>query len=1481
MTESKSLPIAKILEFLFDQLVLTDSVEELKDLQNSLASICRTHPSVWASVIFTRLSNFQISQQQSEWKRFLAHLGSIRPFPEGVETLEPIVDMCVTSLFSVESSIREASLRALMGISATYSDLVLSKLSFALKIYRLSNEVVLLVENLLVLHQDIHYPILGLLSTLLQNEDFLKPEFLGMLSTCISQACETLLGSHPSMERLPSPAPEGRSTVTDPELMSKCVDIYGILSPFCWRKDYLSSPCLFEITRATCHLMSILPESVYSEGSIHSMQTALLRIAVHARDSYQLVNVIDAISVLTSAGLFQTDLETCRAILPILVDITVALGPLSLMAHRESTTPVEVKLRGLWSRVPSMTVSVIIDRIYANLSQVDRIVCLNFLRLSIERKKSIANPEKLVQCIETMCGQIESSPFFVYSVLSLIRSSIGLEGFSLSVPMIDYVIQRSLEDKTNSDEPSTLRSNWFVENRADPVTGPSVNQTRTYAQNLLTCLSETDFRGHLRERVLAALKSMPIVGLLSLIESLVAFDHPMASRSSSSCCIDILAWYLTLLADDNPPRLWAKLLSVLGFESPEAGVSLVRVCDLNTGLAERIFNVLLSCRFLSKIPQSRLKKLLSLATSLVKLLPDSVAERAILAMLKQSDQEICGFVSGNRAFIDDFGRLIGEVGNRRLPEYLRILSESSQFISGSSSRLIVIIGIKKNSSEIISCIIRSSLGYSSEDANEKFYSLLKSTYLEPCLDTLIGLAKPASGIEPQSLITLTTLSAIPRIVGNVKRTAVDEEIGSIMNKIISLSLPLIVFRGDPSEGYSIPLVSLRAIEAVAALASVVPCMSTINLDNSIQYGVSLLVHGIAVFSTIDTSKYSDRIDSVSNLLVAVLKQPSHPWMGLCKLAQLLGLAGTSSPLPILRIVTLKVFLNVVATVVAKWKAFETSKIAEWFDCVLLLIPRLADPVTRDTAQSILEILLTSRGLNPQSKIESVVASSDHLPDALVPSVVQLLLQCASDGYHDSGVYALGVLDRILNDRGDSIGDPAPLVSLMISQSEKFSSVQEDIIRCITTFSSKKLEKILREILDQVIACNGFNDSQVHTLKAIVKQKPLLVPAINYLTDVMINGGSEIETDFAAHALEVTLSVDSSLVSSLIKKSSHQLLAAALMHSNGQNAITTLVLSKLSIPTTTPISSVVSTYISVIPEIQVDGLATFALPFLFRPNQKTVAQAILCEVIKSGKLSQGTLRDVSGGITRARSIDGLEALFKRKIFGVDQLDVLIELLSDSQSLPRALEVLVQVGEACTRPEAKIDLKRRLLGIGPLLCNLISDGISFEEARLNSMVFSLLNRFVSSIAQIASFMPRDDTCTVSFMKLVEDRLLVEIEIRNLYFDSLGESDEVLLRSATALHNLTNQSFFGFSHFENVLLKYFESLDLYSRTSPSRSPLVIEGAARIAVEIANRSGSDERNCILSTLMRYMKTNRKNFLLTAARDGIITSMGSIVFVS
>ena len=332
----------------FDYLVA--GLYESDDYSESLSKLAAEYPFVWVE---TLLANFSVLNQADDSKKWIKLLLQISANVDDIE----IVDLCVTSIHSVNVNIRKASVCALTQIG---SQIALSPLLVSLELFTVNLEVFAVLGAFAgPLSPQILEFLLGLFT---RDPELVMSQYLGAICDCVS-----VLISESSI---------------DPALL---VTAWELISPLCWSRSLIASKTfLFEVIKATCCLCVRVP--ALEPAAVHSVQTALMRTSVHALTRTQLVLTIEAIHELLKGGkLFHCD-ETRNIFIPILIDLgittqiaTHAANALNTPAHDEPPSVCTCML-SLWGDMTEDGVAFVLERVVSKkLSVADRTVCLVYL----------------------------------------------------------------------------------------------------------------------------------------------------------------------------------------------------------------------------------------------------------------------------------------------------------------------------------------------------------------------------------------------------------------------------------------------------------------------------------------------------------------------------------------------------------------------------------------------------------------------------------------------------------------------------------------------------------------------------------------------------------------------------------------------------------------------------------------------------------------------------------------------------------------------------------------------------------------------------------------------------------------------------------------------------------------------------------------------------------------------------------------------
>ena len=1443
--------VEKVLEHLFSSLTgSSESASRTNVLSASISKIAKEYPQEWCVSLVSQFSRLEPAANKAEWICLLSHISEISPFPSmDAQWLETIIDRSVTSLHSVDQGMRVASFSALRTISSRNASPVLAKVCFSLKIYALNGEILDLLKILTEEAHDISEleKLLKLYQMLLCDD--LHPDHLGRLGTCISQAFLS-----------------GQASELSPIYKS----LYEQLFPLCWKQNLMNSSALFGIFEA---VITIIPNDEIS--SLASLQNGIVRLLVCTRSVADLVSILGTVRIMASKNQFLVTNESVSSAIPILIDIGISLGPLSLLSPNPSAAV--SALLNLFSDMTEKGRSFLLDRISmaSKLSLLDRLVSIIFLSHSIVPATSA---ELLVTCIDSLCAkQTQEEAYMNLAILNLLfESAKTVKNFQLTVPMVDFVIKLAVMDPV-TDSPSSLRQYWFSMKTTSDLEeyGPSSSAVREIARDVLIKLSLEKEGPVLQERVLEKVAELQECGLKHLLKCL-----PEASISNHPKWVEIFTFVSIVWsdheADESVVPGSSSKLKFKGF-----------VDSLEVSVKEEIFAFLLSKKMFERCDITKCVEY----ANLVFPHQTGLATRVIMDCVENAEQEILQQImssgltqSQSIDFLSFFGNLISSLS---FSEFQTLQVQLNQLILKSRSRLVVFMGLKRSSSDLLLFLIaRTGLGAFNFDP------LHTLQFLDPCVETLKEVVMDEtdgrkSNLAPDSLPVIVTLETLAKILSR----QIEAE-NTYLNNLMSLVLPLVVFQGESATGASVPLTSLKAMEVCAKISKVENfSISTKNFQHSIQFAVSVLVHGISSFSTIDTALYADRIAATSTLLISVLSHSFNVWLGLSRLAQLLSAAGTNSPLPILRAVTMEVFAQVARQCLVR----KSTDCMQWLECLVVVIPRTKDPVTTEISFPLMNLFADK--LNGDDIFQ--LTDPEVVPDDCLVGCAQLLLHASCDAHHESAIFVLSILNALLSQRGHSISqlETANLVSHMFSLAEKSGTVQSEILQCVHALCSIHLNSSLKEIVHAAVETGNISESQQEAIRAIAKEKKLLVGFVSFMNDLMINTAPEVDGNLArepiiaSKALQIALSVDDSLVPAMVSQFAPELLGSALLllanTDSALDLIKTIFLNLNVILTRSDPEEIICLFAD--NREQVPTLVNFIIPFLHRhgpaaslANQRDMAERILCTLTEKFDTPFDQIRTA---FAKTRSGKGLSYVLKHKksLFRVEDLHIVVEIannpLSGNTAITEAVQILILAAEMGAKIDADPIWKTTLLATISTVTDIIVNKINSENVFDNVSLFKACLTLASNLCQVAAF--TQDTDAVSeFKSTISKTTLIEIQIRRSYLSSLKEDYENLCeKTLDRLEKIAHRPIFTFRDFENQLLKYLSpDFAVVSRLSASRSPLVVEGAAIIAVAIANSSPAHEQTRIIHAVLRLMRTSRRKFLADACKERVAGVLGDIV---
>ena len=1448
-----SAAVQQVFNRLFDSLVSEATSSSTPPSASSIGKIASVYPQIWCKTTKSRLDALKPSTSPLQWIALLGHISACVPFPcVPLSDLEPLIEYSVTSIFSVDERIRVVGFSSLRSISTLSPDAVLAKLAFSLKIYAPNAQVLSLLESLIVVSRENAKRIHQLLLMLLSEEEAVHADLIGSVAECVASAA---LSATAQAEK---------------QLLA---DLLEALLPMCWRQDLMNSRSIFGIFKAVAALLTVLPDRT----ALRSVQSGVMRLLVSTKSEENLKSVIETVKILVSCELFCETDETVSACVPILIDIGIAIGPLAVL---QADGPVPAALALLWRSMTDAGVQFLTIRLMGELSVTDKLVSMVYFTAALAGRRAAGNCAELsAQCIDQLCSQmnpVKAEPYLVSAVLELVKTT-----GRVSESTVQFLIA-AVTNETSDNVPSSIRQYWFSPSSGSGDSGPSKLAVRAQACSVLTILAESakDGAALILTQVTEAMKKFPSSGVDCLVSCLVK-----VRRGAAPLPPEVVVWS-HLNCEDR-----AVLTELTG---SSLDVYLERIGD--DKFSEQVVECLLSKPVVERLSGGGVMSALAVARSLIRVAPEGAMRRAVLQCLQRSDQDL---IRVGSAIVEPFAILLGELGKHRFSDFTAIVSEMTIFLSKTKHRLIVIFGLKKNSSELVSCIVRASLGYAAPYCPP---AEVTDRLVSPCLETLKELMSVKSVIAPTSELVAATLGAVERVFQAATAAAV---VSSAMNELVTTMLPLVVFNADEADGESPPRVAvmaLRAITAIASAESFTP--TTFNFDHAMQFSVSLLVHRVTSFSTVASDEHDERIAVVSALLVSMLRHSFNRWLGVSRLAQLLLPAGSNSPLPILRLICSRVFLEVVKCVLQDCPRPTDSM--EFIESLAIMIPRTFDPVTKDVSKDAARIVMEAAGAvwPAHAELGTILVHSHVLPSSTLTGFAQLMLHASTDGDHGAAVATLDLLNSILLARGEDISsaDSAGIVSKMLTYADRQPAVQPQILECLFSLSLAHLSTSLNEIVSEsLINERLLSDAQVGAIRALAREKKLLVGFLNFMSDLMNNAepksGETIagESVVAAKAMQIALTVNDSLIPVIVGKLAAPLFGTCLLFQQQaaiENNLVDVVLRLLGAPEEgRTVETAVRAFLERVDQQQVTGLVEFLIPFLSRDVggirslavQKATAETALCALLsRSDKLPNATR--IKEAFAKAHSVKGLRQVLIQmpSIFSLNDLKLVIRLLETDALMSDSLAVVLVAAEMSAKPKGDQEWRIELLDSVDQLTEIVTTRINCEQVEDNLELFKLCLNIAGLMCDVAGFCS-EPIVVEAFRNTVATKLLLELEIRAEVLMDLHDDDpQFVARTIEKLRKVRGNAAFAFSDFKRTLAKYLNPKSddlLYSRSSPSRSPLVVHGAAKMTVAIINNTNSPtDRSVMMRSLIRIINARRKNFLLDSAKEHVIDAIGELV---
>ena len=1339
----------KVVEHLLACLCSAGNPAAVASFSDSLAKVARVYPSTWSSATLEEFRKLNQASDQGRWIRLLSHISHLS-VPVESEEIESISDMCITSVHSVDLNIRRASVSALVSIGRVHAKLVLTKLLLSLETHSVNFEIFEVLSLLCASKQDLDR-ILSLIKRLfLEEAELVLSQYLGAVCQTVAQVCFWSVRdclANDSLDPIGNLLREQR--VASGLLQPLLCEMWELVSPLCWSKNLLADAALYDVVRASVSLIAVLPDSACSSSAVHSIQTSLLRLAIHARTSHQLTCSIESIRILAIAGKMMEDEETVGAIVPILIDLGIGINPLSFLV--KPVGPVQLAMQRLWQDMSSRGVTFLVNRIGHShkLSLADRLVTLHYLEMGVQsRKRAGSLMDSLVSCLDHLCQvslkniSAEAEPLIHYALLQLIKQVLGS---SLTVPCWDYLLALCvLVDPSSA--PSSLRSYWFsAPTPSEQLSGPSMAGVRTLARwLLLEEFSLSPSSPVLSQRLVECMQQFPRTGMASLVRAFVNTELvPLVNETRSG---EVFAWAIlsaqfnatTCEEEKLDSHLLQSLIRLLhsqlvGFEIPPI------ISNKPTALLLQSVLSVGPPRFVETVARTLLSRRVVCAASIclfqdcVDFLADSVGEEIFRATITACEKELAAM-----DVAPALGDCVGQFAHRRFPEFVRILNGLRNRRKAGVFGLLFSGGSQQVTDDVCVVIARFALGRSMEVCQHipgEIAPILNSVYLDPCLETLKAPSPP-----PQLL--RATLISVGRFF------ACSPPIGTLeCNEFLTWLLPLCL-----STDITIARSSLLAVASVAKAA---PSVSLKNFDQTVQFAISVLVHGVVSFSTVDISMYADRIDAVASTLIAVFRH-APVWPGLSRLAQSTQLAGINGPLPILRLLVLEVFAKVS---LAQCKSIEgnlrlcdcpevrqTSSLhvcGSWLEAVLVVVPRVRDPVTCEVAVGVLVALTGQMPVALTSVFGLAQYFSPLLPSSLLPLFTLLCVRLSSDACHDSALFVLELLNLVLAQRGSAIppAESSRITARMFAQAEKHGTVAMQLQECIHTLSSVHLNSTLSELIASAIQVESqaaaglakivFSESQISVIQSIVKVRKMCIGFVNFMSDLMNN--SEVgnsgglvsrESLAAAAALAVGLSVPDSRVHAIVQKYAAVVLGTILIFPNPKDQLLQAFYSSFpsAPPDTNSIPAIIA-WFKTMPHTAASELANFLIPFLARKllaHQRLAATQALAELADMAEIRDALVPLLSDADLAVHALLGMAKLYRERREIFFNTNATVAAVANVLNISRNIALLTStlgLLESVTRDLSKVDgsaeLQTLMLGLGPSLTSLLTDRLDGDS------------------------------------------------------------------------------------------------------------------------------------------------------------------------
>ncbi|KAF4724215.1 hypothetical protein FOZ62_024990, partial [Perkinsus olseni] len=324
-----------------------------------------------------------------------------------------------------------------------------------------------------------------------------------------------------------------------------------------------------------------------------------------------------------------------------------------------------------------------------------------------------------------------------------------------------------------------------------------------------------------------------------------------------------------------------------------------------------------------------------------------------------------------------------------------------------------------------------------------------------------------------------------------------------------------------------------------------------------------------------------RVVECCEVVVAALLSHARTWLGVSRLMQAVHSAGGSGPVEALRWACARLSL-VLCENAPVLLPDSRRELGEWCECVALILPHVGDSslAVRRASREAMRLLL-ERNERSHDRVEEMMPSEptrmEHVPhdrrrtcmshqllaiglaDVLPGDAVPALLQHLMRGVHNSDLRAavstIDALHLILVHRASSFDKEtaAKMISTVFDNADRLPSgsvLQQKVLACTQVLASTQFDSAMSELLE--VGEGEFSQSQLHAIRVMVKEKPLLLRMLNSLTDILNNsfpssdGQPNRMVTAATEALFVIFEVEDSVVTAALKRHVPEILVTLLL-----------------------------------------------------------------------------------------------------------------------------------------------------------------------------------------------------------------------------------------------------------------------------------------------------------------------------------------------